>query len=207
MSHKDYNLFMSTGRIEALVDGIFAIAMTILVLTLAVPDVTGPLSNYAVQNALYGIFPSFYTLVMSFLLLALFWTLQHRIFHRIKQVDTVMLWINLIWLLFIVLVPFFASLTGKYPQFAISHVLSNLNMFGIALFLYLCWHYASKRDFIHEKVDDNEVTSIRVDIIIFLIITLSALVLSFIIPDWSSLVYVLIFPLEFISHRLWFSGK
>ncbi len=202
MTYEDSGSFMPTDRIEALVDGIFAIAMTILVLTLTVPDVTGPLSNSAVQNALYGIFPGFYTLVMSFLLLALFWTLQHRIFHRIKQVDTVMLWINLVWLLFIVLVPFFSSLTAKYSQFTISHVLSNLNMLGIALFLFLNWHYANKRALIHEKVEDEEIASIRGDILIFIIITLTALGLSFIIPDWSSLVYILIFPIEFMSHRI-----
>lgn len=202
MSHKKYNSTVPSGRIEALVDGIFAIAMTILVLTLVVPDVTGPLSNAAVQNALSGIFPSFYTLVMSFLLLALFWTLQHRIFHRIKQVDTTMLWINLVWLLFIVLVPFFASLTAKYGQFPISHLLSNLNMLGIAVFLYLNWYYASKRELIHEKVDNKEIALIRGDILIFIVIALSAIALSFVVPSWSGLVYILIFPLEFIAHKL-----
>jgi uncharacterized membrane protein len=202
MSHKKYNSTVPTGRIEALLDGIFAIAMTILVLTLVVPDVAGPLSNGAVENALYAILPGFYTLVMSFLLLALFWTLQHRIFHRIKQVDTIMLWINLVWLLFIVLVPFFASLTAKYAQFPISHLLSNLNMLGIAVFLYLNWYYASKRELIHEKVDNNEIASIRGDILIFIVITLSAIALSFVIPAWSGLVYILIFPLEFIAHNL-----
>ena len=202
MSHKKYNSTVPTGRIEALVDGVFAIAMTILVLTLVVPDVTGPLSNTAVENALHGILPGFYTLVMSFLLLALFWTLQHRIFHRIRQVDTIMLWINLIWLLFIVLVPFFASLTAKYGQFPISHILSNLNMLGIAVFLYLNWYYAYKKDLIHEKVETEEIASIRGDIIIFIIITLTALALSFVLPGWSSLVYILIFPIEYIAHKM-----
>lgn len=202
MSHKKHNSTVPTGRIEALVDGIFAIAMTILVLTLVVPDVTGPLSNGSVENALYGIFPSFYTLVMSFLLLALFWTLQHRIFHRIRQVDTIMLWINLIWLLFIVLVPFFASLTAKYGPFPISHILSNLNMLGIAVFLYLNWYYAYKKDLIHEKVETEEIASIRGDIIIFIIIALTALALSFVVPNWSGLVYILIFPIEYIAHKM-----
>lgn len=202
MKYEDSDSFMPTARIEALVDGIFAIAMTILVLTLVVPDVNGTLSNMAVQNALYGILPSFYTLVMSFLLLALFWTLQHRIFHKIKHVDTVMLWINLVWLLFIVLVPFFSSLTGKYGQFPIAHFVSNLNYLGIAVFLYLNWHYANRSGFVHEKVDSRDIILTRRDITIFICIALLALVLSFIIPSWSGLVYILIFPLEYIGHKL-----
>ncbi len=202
MDYENLTEYMPTDRIEALVDGIFAIAMTILVLTLVVPDVNGSLSNMAVQNALYGILPSFYTLVMSFILLAFFWTIQHRIFHKIKYVDTIMLWINIVWLLFIVLVPFMASLTGKYDQFPISHFVSNLNYLGIAVFLYLNWHYANRSGFVHEKVDSRDIISTKRDITIFICIAILALVLSFIVPSWSGLVYILIFPLEFIAHKL-----
>jgi uncharacterized membrane protein len=201
MKYEDYNHFMPTGRIETLVDGIFAIAMTILVLNLAVPDITAPLSNAVVQNALYSILHSFITLVVSFVLLALFWNTHHRIFNRIKHVDKVLLWINVIWLLFIVLVPFSASLTGKYGDFTISHVIFNINMLGISLFLYLNWYYAHRNGFIHEKVDDAEIKATKKVNISFILIVFLALILSFIFPSESSLVYLLIFPEEYLIGR------
>ncbi len=196
------NIFMDTKRLETLVDGIFAIAMTLLVLALTVPDINGVLSNEAVQNSLYNLIPSFYTLVMSFILLALFWSNHHRAFHKIKEMNTVLLWINVIWLLFIVMVPFSASLTGKYPEFSISHIIFNLNMLGIALFLGLNWYYASKKKFIDENVDSRDITiTIRTNIL-FIVIALLALSLSLIFPRWSALVYLLIFPLEYLIGKI-----
>lgn len=197
MESESSNIFMDTKRLETLVDGIFAIAMTLLVLALAVPDITGPLSNSAVQNSLYSLIPSFYTLVMSFILLALFWSNHHRAFHKINEMNTPLLWINVIWLLFIVLVPFSASLTGKYGEFSISHIIFNLNMLGIALFLGLNWYYATKKNFIDEKVPSRDITvTIRTNVL-FIVISLLALSLSFVLPRWSALVYLLIFPLEY----------
>jgi len=192
---------MNTSRLETLVDGIFAIAMTQLVLALAVPDITGHLSNSAVQNALYGLIPSFYTLVISFILLALFWSNHHRAFHKIKKMNTILLWINVIWLLFIVLVPFSASLTGKYGQFPISHIIFNLNMLGIAFFLFLNWHYADKKNFIGGKIESRDISITRRINILFVTIALVALVLSFFVPRFSALVYLLIFPLEYLIGR------
>ncbi len=197
MESESSNIFMDTKRLETLVDGIFAIAMTLLVLALAVPDITGPLSNSAVQNSLYSLIPSFYTLVMSFILLALFWSNHHRAFHKINEMNTPLLWINVIWLLFIVLVPFSASLTGKYGEFSISHIIFNLNMLGIALFLGLNWYYATKKNFIDEKVPSRDIkVTIRTNVL-FIVISLLALSLSFVLPRWSALVYLLIFPLEY----------
>lgn len=195
------NLFMNTSRLETLVDGIFAIAMTLLVLALVVPDITGPLSNLAVQNALYSLIPSFYTMVLSFILLALFWSNHHRAFFRIKKMNTALLWINVIWLLFIVLVPFSASLTGKYGEFPISHIVFNLNMLGIAFFLLLNWYYAGKKNLIHEAVESKTIDTTNKINLLFVSIAILALLLSFVFPRFSALVYILIFPLEYLIVR------
>ncbi len=196
MEYKDSGLVMNTSRIETLVDGIFAIAMTIMVLNLDVPEINGPLTVSTFQNAVYSIWPSILSLALCFILLGVFWSIHHRTFHQIKHVDKVLLWINMIWLLFIVLVPFSNSLTGQYPQFVLSHLVFNLNMLGIALFLSLNWYYANWRNFIHEKVDPVRITVFKRVYLAFILITLLALGLSFIIPGWSSLAYLLVFPAE-----------
>jgi uncharacterized membrane protein len=192
------NKYRSTDRLETLVDGIFAIAMTLLVLNLAIPEITSPVSNLAIQNSLYHILPNFISLVVSFVLLALFWSIHHRIFNQIKIVNKHLLWINVIWLLFIVLVPFSASLTGKYGDFSISHIIFNLNMLGISFFLYLNWAYANQSDLLHENVDVKTIPKTKMINLVFIFITLLALLLSFVIPSFSSLVYLLIFPLEYL---------
>ena len=109
---------------------------------------------------------------------------------------------NMIWLLFIVLVPFSNSVTGgQYGQFTLAHLIFNLNMLGIAVFISLNWFYAGRKGFIHEKVDPIRITIYKRVYVSFILITLLAIVLSFIIPHWSSLAYILIFPTEYLIGR------
>jgi uncharacterized membrane protein len=192
---------MSKNRIETLVDGIFAIAMTLLVLDLAVPNLNVPLSNMVIQHALYGLLPSFISLVVSFVLLAMFWNIHHRIYSQIKSVNTTLLWVNMIWLLFIVLVPFSASLNGNYGDFTISDIIFNINMMGIAVVLFLNVYIINRSDFLHENADMAQLKSSEKSTLIFIAIALAALLLAFIAPRWGNLVYLLIFPLEMLIDR------
>lgn len=192
---------MDSKRLETLVDGIFAIAMTILVLTLTAPQVTGTVSGQAVENALYALLPSFKTMVLSFFLLALFWSVHHRIFKQIKYINSSMLWINIIWLFFIVMVPFSSSIVGDYGDYSITHVIFNLNLLGVALFLYINWHFADRSELIYEKVDNSQISMTKKVNALFIGISSLALVLSYITPQWSEIVYLLIFPLEPLIKR------
>jgi len=193
-----FSQYMDTKRLETLVDGIFAIAMTLLVLGLAVPKINGPLSNEVVTNAIFNLIPNFISLVVSFLLLAIFWKIHHRIFKLINLMNGTLLWINVIWLLFIVLVPFSATLTGNYGQFTISNVIFNLNMLGIASLLYLNWHYADHKNFIEEKVDAEQIAFTKIVNFSFILIAVLALALSFVIPEYSQIVYIIMLPIEMI---------
>lgn len=194
-------MHMSKNRIETLVDGIFAIAMTLLVLDLAVPHLNAPLSNTIIQHALYGLLPSFISLVVSFVLLAMFWNIHHRIYSQIKSVNTTLLWVNMIWLLFIVLVPFSASLNGDYGDFTISDVIFNINMLGIALVLFLNVYIINRSDFLHENADMVQLKASEKSTLIFIVIAIVALALSFVAPRWGNLVYLLIFPLEMLIDK------
>jgi uncharacterized membrane protein len=194
--------YMDTKRLETLVDGIFAIAMTLLVLGLAVPQINVPLSNAVVSNAIYNLIPNFISLVISFILLAIFWKIHHRIFKQINKMNGTLLWINVIWLLFIVLVPFSSTLTGDYGDYPISHIIFNLNMLGIASLLYLNWHYADYKNFIHEKIDAEQITFTKRINSAFILITILALLLSFVIPQWAETVYLLVFPLEMVLKKI-----
>ncbi len=193
---------MDTKRLETLVDGIFAIAMTLLVLSLSVPQLTPPVTDATLQQALINIVPNLVSMVVSFLLLSIFWKIHHKFFKQIQYIDGRLLWINVIWLLFIVLVPFSDSLTGDYGSLITSHLVFNLNMMGIALLLFLNWHYAVKHNFILEKVDKVEIkVTWRINVA-FVLIVIAAILLSFISPQWASLVYLLTFVLEFLVRKL-----
>jgi uncharacterized membrane protein len=193
---ESFSQYMDTKRLETLVDGIFAIAMTLLVLGLAVPTIQPPLTNASVTNAILNLIPNFVSLVVSFVLLAVFWKIHHRIFKQINKMNGTLLWINVIWLLFIVLVPFSATLTGDYGQFTIANIIFNINMLGIATLLYLNWHYADHKNFIHEKITDEEIKFTKIVNFIFILVAIAAIGLSYVIPQYSQTVYILILPVE-----------
>jgi uncharacterized membrane protein len=198
---KDSSGYMSKSRLETLVDGIFAIAMTLLVFDLPIPRFNGPLTDTIFQSSIYSLLPVFISLILSFILLAVFWNIHRRIFNQIDVTNNILLWINIIWLLFIVLVPFTSILSGEYGQFILSRVLFNANMLGIAVFLYLNCYFVSRSEFLNEKSDMTKLKSSERSSLFFIVITILALFLAFLTPHWS-FVYVLIIPFELLIDRL-----
>lgn len=188
-----------TNHLETLVDGIFAISMTLLVKGLVVPQINGPLSNTVIQNSYYSLVPNLFALILSFLLLAILWNSHHRIFNHIEEINDTLLWINVIWLLFIILVPFSASSLGQYGNYILPNVIFNINMLGIGVFLYLNTHYAIKMNFIKEETTKFRYR--RYANMGFIFISLLALLLSFTFPSWSSIAYILIIPLNLVTRK------
>ena len=103
---------MSVSRVEAFSDGVFAVAITLLVLQFAVPDV----QSGKLLAALLAQWPLLITYVASFLTVGVIWVNHHTIFSGIKQADRTLQFINLILLLFVVLVPYPTQLLARYLQ-------------------------------------------------------------------------------------------
>jgi uncharacterized membrane protein len=192
---------MPTKRLETLVDGIFAIAMTLLVLGLTVPHINVPLSNTVIQESYYTLIPNLFSFVLSFILLAAFWNRHHRMFNQIKMIDSNLLWINIIWLLFIVMVPFSASSIGQYGDYTLPCAIFNLNMLLIGLFLYLNMNYAIKKNFMNEEANTTLIKKSKRNNEVFIIIALIAIILSFQITSNSTLTYILLIPLQLAINR------
>jgi uncharacterized membrane protein len=198
---KSQDVYMPTKRLETLVDGIFAIAMTLLVLGLTVPHINVPLSNTVIQESYYTLIPNLFSFVLSFILLAAFWNRHHRMFNQIKMIDSNLLWINIIWLLFIVMVPFSASSIGQYGDYTLPCALFNLNMLLIGLFLYLNMNYAIKKNFMNEEANTTLIKKSKRNNEVFIIIALIAIILSFQITSNSTLTYILLIPLQLAINR------
>jgi TMEM175 potassium channel family protein len=103
---------MSVSRVEAFSDGVFAVAITLLVLQFADPG-AGPGHLLA---ALLGQWPLLVTYVASFLTVGVIWVNHHTIFSGIKEADRTLQFINLVLLLFVVLVPYPTQLLAHYLQ-------------------------------------------------------------------------------------------
>jgi uncharacterized membrane protein len=129
-----------TSRIEALSDGVFAIAMTLLVLDLKIPAGVTPES---LSQTLLNMWTQFAAYIVSFLVLAVYWVGHHNQFHWIHRTDRTLLWINILFLMSIAFVPFSASLLASYNETITATLVYGANVICAGIFLYLHWWYAS----------------------------------------------------------------
>jgi uncharacterized membrane protein len=103
---------METTRVEAFSDGVFAIAITLLVLNLAVPAAGKPHGRLAHQLGLE--WPSYAAYVVSFLVIGIIWVNHHSMFRMIVRADRPLLFLNLMLLLVVAVIPFPTGLLAGY---------------------------------------------------------------------------------------------
>jgi len=140
-------------RLEALSDAVFAVAMTLLVLELKVPH---ELSTGGLGAALQANGQLFFSFVLTFVIAAVFWTLQHRVFDAIKDARPESLVLTFAVLGLVSLLPFSTALAGEHAAERLSFELYFLNMFLIAAALTLKMELAHRRGAMHEGADTNE---------------------------------------------------
>jgi uncharacterized membrane protein len=108
-------LLIPKHRLEALADGIFAIAMTILVLEVKVPELVDRRSSAEFLTHLLHSWPTLAAYFFSFFMLGLFWVWHHRLAAKLARLDTPLLALNLLFLALVSFFPFAAAVLGRYP--------------------------------------------------------------------------------------------
>jgi uncharacterized membrane protein len=140
------------GRALAFSDGVFGVAITLLITTIDVPHVEGPDLQSKLVDALQALDDSILSYFISFAVIGLMWMHHHRLFSRIRRLDTAALWLNLLSLSFIVLMPFTTELMGDYGDEPIAIALYALNI-ALAIVAYtLLWWYCAARDMLGEHL-------------------------------------------------------
>ncbi len=104
----------SLARFEAFSDGVFTVALTLLVIEIRVPDLHG-LAWQAALAKLWELWPQFVSFFASFIVIGIVWVNHHAMSHFLRRVNRTMLLLNLLLLGTIVLVPFATALLGDYP--------------------------------------------------------------------------------------------
>ncbi len=123
---------LSKHRIEALADGIFAVAMTLLVLDIKMPESITYASDADLWRRLVGLEHAVASYAVSFVMLSVYWVAHHFHFHFIHRTDRGLLAINLYLLLCIALVPFTTDLVGDNVELRLPALLYGINLLLIA---------------------------------------------------------------------------
>ncbi|MDD4956831.1 MAG: TMEM175 family protein [Candidatus Omnitrophica bacterium] len=178
-------------RIEALSDGIFAIAMTILVLSFEVIfDPERSYSNEALVAMLSGLLPDLIYYVMSFMILGIFWIQHHNQFKFIKKSNASLILINIVWLMFITLIPFTTAIVGDHHNTLIAALLFEVNLLLAGMFFALNWIYAtSGKRLVQQALDDRMIKWYRKRSLIIPVWSILAIVISLFDPGLGTTVY------------------
>jgi uncharacterized membrane protein len=143
----DYNLIAGRNldRIPAISDGIFAVAMTLLVLDLKTPARELVHSNADLMHTLAGMSPEFFTYFVSFLTLGIFWMGQQAQLNFVDSSDRNFTWIHLAFLLGISMLPFSTRLLSEFILYRGALLCYWLNFLYLGIVLYASWRYAVRR--------------------------------------------------------------
>lgn len=192
----------SKARLEALTDGIFGFAMTLLVVNFKLPP---PQAVESIPLLFYYIRYDLIQYIIAFMILAMLWIAQHQEYYYIKYIDNSMLWFDILSLMLVALMPFSTQLADTYPASPVSAAFFSGNLCLIGLVFLAQWHHAAighrllEKDLTPEIISDMYKRNVVIPAISLLVIVISLLGV-----DWSMLLY---FSVPFIfwavhrSHR------
>lgn len=145
-----HSILLSKGRMEALTDGIFAIAMTLLVLELRVPDLPKSVNATELLHKIGEEGPSFFSFMISFLYCGLLWVMHHLAMHFVRHLQIALVWLNVLFLMSISVMPFSCGLLGHFLRNRAAQEIYFANMFVAAALLAAQWLLARKKKLISE---------------------------------------------------------
>jgi uncharacterized membrane protein len=175
---------MKHERLHALADGIFAIAMTLLVLELKVPEIKNA-TNAELLHSLKDLLPSFYSFVLSFFLLFIYWRAFNAVVGTLaKTINATVVLVSAVFLLLISVVPFSSYFFGRYgsTQVGIGVYVANLVMIG--LMMQLLRSYIVKSDQV--EITDNWKQRDHRNAMIRVLVPVTSSLLAFAISFWST---------------------
>ncbi|NER21050.1 MAG: DUF1211 domain-containing protein [Symploca sp. SIO1B1] len=185
-------------RIQFLTDGIFVLAMTLMILQFDTPELNQQMTNLEIQNFLFAQFPALGIYFISFLLVAFYWVAHLERFQHYQRTDQPHIWLQLLSLMFLVILPYSNDLSTLYTLNFPVQVFSSLNLFFVGIFSYCSWAYATHNHrLVAEDLDPGFINSLKKKTLVEPLVSLLAIIPASINPSFWGLTFLLI-PLVYI---------
>jgi uncharacterized membrane protein len=161
VGHSANKTHFQLDRISFFTDGVFAIAITLLVIEFKVPVIAHP-TDHLLMESLSEMTWKLLGFVISFCIVGYYWSVHHRIFGYVEQYTTRLLWLNLLFLFSVVLLPFTSGLLGEYASethLLIPYGVYVLNICLTAVMNAILWFYVSnpKNDLLTHKISKERI--------------------------------------------------
>jgi len=200
---------ISLERLEALSDGIFAVAMTLLVLGLSVqsaPGLQAALHHSNLQlwdHVLRPLWRHLLAYLMSFLTLGVFWVGQQTQLHHLRRSNREVTWIQLVFLLCVTLMPFSTTLVADYITYPLAIAVYWLNIALLGAILYASQRYARRARLMKDHVTAATIAAMERRIIVYQALYAVGVLLS-LASTYASIGFIIAVQLNAaITPRIW----
>jgi uncharacterized membrane protein len=179
-------------------DAVMAIAITLLAVEIGRPAVT----DGDLGTALLDEWPDYRSFALSFLVIGLYWRGHHRVFRYIVRYDDGLVWVNLLFLLFIALLPFPTGVLGEHQGQPAAVVFYATTMVLVGLSMSALWLYASSgRRLIGDELSDRQIHYLRVRSLVTPALFLPSVPLAFVDAALAELLWILPFVVQPLVRR------
>jgi uncharacterized membrane protein len=196
----------NVDRITALSDGVFSVAMTLLVLDLRTPAADAIHSEHDLLNALLALTPRLVTYLMSFLTLGIFWLGQQVQLDRLSRSGRDLVWIHLGFLCAVTLVPFSTALLAEHINYRVALVVYWANILLLGLLLLWTWKEAVRAKLVREDTPPAIVAAIYRRILIAQLLYAFGAALCLISTYWS-IAFIVLVQLNYVVALPWPSRR
>jgi uncharacterized membrane protein len=207
---------ISKNHVKLFTDAVFGVAITILAVELQVPnlDNNGTINSEELDEP----FITFTSYIISFIVIGLYWITYHSVFNPIKHTTDLMIWLNLLFLLFIALIPFSDKLTERYDNNQYSFIFYATVQILTGLMLFLIWQHAvrnglllllGKNDNNSDKgYEDNYLNTLIIKLtfirtIIIPIVMIISIIISFYYLEIAYVFPAIIIPISIIIRSVY----
>ena len=194
---------ISTSRIEAFSDGVFAIVITLLALQFKVPKFTHEASLQQNFGELLKLSTHFISFVFSFLFVAVFWVNHHQLFHTLKEANRKLLWYNIHLLFWIIIIPFPTAMVGDHPDIPIATMSLAFVLMMASLAAYIVRRYSYfKALLVDESLSDDSVKDGLTKNLVAIILNLAAIPIALYSVQICYIIFIGVLALFIIPQKL-----
>jgi uncharacterized membrane protein len=144
MSARTFTPDIKVEHVISFSDAVFAFAITLMALTIGIPDLPPNLSQSELLQRLDDFYPQFEDYIISFAVIAIFWISYHQVFNHIKGSHISMVYLNFLFLLFITLLSLTTTFVTNYASYQIPYIIYCIIVIMTSSLLVLIWWYATK---------------------------------------------------------------
>jgi uncharacterized membrane protein len=184
----------SLERLAAISDGIFGVAMTLLVLDVRVPTIDAIHSEGDLWHAILALLPKLLTYLMSFLTAGIFWIGQQTQLDHLQKGSRHLVWINIAFLLAVSMLPFSTALLSQFIHYRVAIMVYWLNICALGFLLMASWKYAVYAGLVQEEHRESVGKAMRQRILTSQALYAAAAALCF-IDTYVSIVLIVLLQL------------